>query len=111
MQLVAPAGAEVGAVCANPDNLDIFVVDNGGNIQTAHWDPTQAHWSAWTIVLGGRAVPGTPITAVSRAPGLIDIFLIGNDGIAVTAGFSPSGWAGYWRLTATVPVNPLAPTH
>lgn len=109
--LVAPAGAEIGVVSARPDFLDIFVVDTQGLVQSAHWDPSLAGWSAWTNILPGVVTPGTPITAVSRAPGFIDIFCIGNDGIAVTAGFSPSGgWAGFWRLTATLPINPLEST-
>jgi NTE family protein len=110
--LIVPVGSEIGAVSAQTDSLDIFVVDIKGLVQSSHWDPTQAGgWSAWTNILPGFLTPGTPITAVSRAPGFIDIFCIGNDGIALTGGRGPSGgWGGFWRLTATVPVNPLAPT-
>ena len=86
-------------------------MDTQGLVQSTHWDPTLTGWSAWNNILPGVTAPGTAITAVSRAPGFIDIFFIGNDGIAETAGFSPAGgWAGFWRLTATLPINPRDPT-
>jgi hypothetical protein len=107
----APLGAEVTAVSAKTDSLDIFVVDTVGNIQTSHWDPATP-WTGWSPIIAGHTTPGTPITVVSRSPGLMDVFFLADDGFVWSAGFDPTGgWKGFWRLHADLPVNPLAPVN
>ena len=108
----APQGSTVSAISRAADQLDIFVTDDGGNIQWSHWDPTRPGWAPWLPVLNGRAAPGTTIAATSRAPGLMDLFMVGLDGKVWSAAFGANmQWAGWWRLHADLKPNPIDTTQ
>jgi hypothetical protein len=100
--LIAPQGAQIGAVSRSADKLDIFVTDINGAIQTAAWEPGNADgWHGWWPLNGGRAAPGAAVTAVSRAPDQLDVFVTGTDGRIYTAAWEPGftdWWHGWWRI-------------
>jgi hypothetical protein len=92
-------GATVTAVSRLPDHLDIFVIDTGGLVWTAAWEPGFTHWSGWWS-LGIRGVSGKAANAVSRSGDgkTLDVFVTDESGAVHTASWrSDSGWQS-WLL-------------
>ena len=100
--LVAPAGSRIAAVSRTPDNLDIFVVDQGGNVMSAAWQTGDANWRGWWQIQQGRAKAGAYISALSRSANKLDIFVVGSDGVIYTAAWdaavSNGAWRGWWSV-------------
>jgi hypothetical protein len=72
----APPGAPIAAISRDPDHIDLFYIDNLGELQTVWWDSTSGSYhvnvlnSAQTEVAnGGRgtAPPGTPVAAIGNS--------------------------------------------
>lgn len=108
---VVPPGAPIGGTARSPDNLDIFVVDNDGNVSSAAWEPN-AGWKGWWNILGLNTSPRTPVNAASRLPNILDIFTTDRDGNVVSAAWQPTssdGWLGWWVIGENFSAKKQAP--
>jgi hypothetical protein len=100
---VFPAGAPLAAVARNPNQLDVFVVGNQGDVYTSRstgdsdWSGLNNHWRD----IGGVFPARAPVTAVSRNPDQLDLFVTGSDGKVYTSWWSSgSDWSGlnnHWK--------------
>jgi hypothetical protein len=83
--LYAPPGAPVAAISTGSSSLNVFFVDNSGNLHGLGWSGNG--WSVFAAdPLTGNIAPGASVAAVARYPFARDIFLIGKDG-------------GIWRIS------------
>jgi hypothetical protein len=84
--------------------LDVFAVDNNGNI-TAYWVVGAGPWQGpQTITSGSLFVPGAPI-AVSQQFGVsqIDVFGIDKNGVLdVFYAFGTNGWQGPVQISTSL---------
>ena len=106
----AETDAVVAAVARN-NNLDIFWIDNSGNIWNKQW--SAGTWGIeHAIFIGSVADPGAGISAVARTPQEVHVFWITNlagasgsvldlKGISVAAG-GPLTWV---TLNAITPIG------
>jgi FAD binding domain/FG-GAP-like repeat len=76
LQAVANLPAEpVAAICASPDNIDVFAAGAGNTPWWWHWNGSW--WTAQGALPGGGSLPAERIAAVSAAPGRFDVFAAG----------------------------------
>jgi hypothetical protein len=95
--LKAPVGSRVTPIALASNQLQIFVIDQSGRVQTSYWDGNaNGTWSAWTHVLGGVAAAGTEAAASKRGNGNISLTVVGTDGRMYTAEGTLNSWAGWW---------------
>jgi hypothetical protein len=112
-----PAGAPVAAVSRNANQLDVFVVDGNGHVQTSWWNPDD-DWSdhAWRDISAGSVFPaGAPVAAVSRNANQLDVFAVEGDGHVYTSWWNPhqtNDWSNHpWREIGglAIPIIPPPP--
>jgi hypothetical protein len=111
----------VGMVTRRADQLDVFMVDDNGNVRTATWNASQdfsGGWRDWQPV-GELSVPaGAPIGAASRGPDRLDIAVADTGGHVAWASFNQAlgvDWQSWQRvgdlvLPAGSPVDAVART-
>ncbi|HYP99048.1 MAG TPA: trypsin-like serine protease [Polyangiaceae bacterium] len=81
-------GAPV-VVSSGSSNLDVFGVNDGGNVQWWSW--RGGDWAA-SKNLGGNAQMRTVLSAVSRAANRVDVFGVGNDNHVYWKSLNGSTW-------------------
>ena len=87
------AGAPVTAISRGYGELELFVTDVNGHIQTTSWYPS---FSGWKSI--GVAAPGATVTGVSRHPEQLDLFVVWNQQVwtqgssSLSSGFNISSW-------------------
>ncbi len=89
------SSTRVAAVARTPNNLDLFICGNDGQVYTSWWS-SNADWSGigkpWAN-LGGKFPSGAMVTAVSRRAQQIDLFIVSNQ--VYTAWWNDvTGWSG-----------------
>ena len=86
-------GAPVTAISRGYGELELFVTDVNGHIQTTSWYPS---FSGWKSI--GVAAPGATVTGVSRHPEQLDIFVVWNQQVwtqgspSLSSGFNINSW-------------------
>jgi hypothetical protein len=94
------AGAPVTAISRGYGELELFVTDVNGHIQTTSWYPS---FSGWKSI--GVAAPGATVTGVSRHPEQLDIFVVWNQQVwtqgssSLSSGFNINSWRPISGLT------------
>lgn len=104
----APPGAPIAAIARDANRIDLFYVDNSGQIQTVWWDAQSGVYHNHLIrtepSAGGRstAPPGSPVSAVAMGPNRMDVFVVNYAGRVVQFKWtSGSGW------NAAAPISPV----
>jgi hypothetical protein len=93
-------GAPVTAISRGSGQLELFVTDVNGNIQTTTVYPS---FSGWKSI--GVTAPFTAVTGVSRHPGQLDLFVLGNQQVwtqgspSLSSGFNSGSWRPISGLT------------
>ncbi len=98
-----PAGAPLAVVSRKPNQIDVFVTGQNGDVYTS-WYLDGGDWSGlgdkWRDI-GGVFKSAAPVTAISRNPGQIDLFVTGHNGDVYTSWYiDGSDWSGlgnHWR--------------
>jgi hypothetical protein len=119
--------ASVAVTARTPTHMDIFIVDNAGDVITDSWDeksvlqPAGA-WQTWTPVdqvidangLHTLNSAASVVTAVNRGPSHLDLFLISYDGRAMSDSWDQNANSGNWNTwyrigdhTQVFPVGPI----
>ena len=94
------AGAPVTAISRGYGQLELFVTDVNGKIQTTTVYPSFTGWKSI-----GVAAPGATVTGVSRHPGQLDIFVVANQQVwtqgspSLSSGFNNASWRPISGLT------------
>jgi hypothetical protein len=94
----------VAAVSDNPGWIDLFAIDEYGDVYTAwfHGDT----WHGWSQVKGElnqKFNPSVSISVVSNNPGCIDIFALDISGNVHTAWFHDNAWGGWRKIGSGLP--------
>ena len=95
----------VAAVSRTPNNLDLFVADNAGLIQTNSWNATTGQWQGWAPVnqlsvanITNTHGFGLAVSAVSRTQSSIDIFVVDRNGYVLTLQWKDGApWPQAWQ--------------
>lgn len=86
-----PPFGHVAANSRDPNYMDVFAVDNNGDVRVAWWNGS---WSWGT--LGGMKFPrGAPIAVINRNSNQMDIFVI-NENRRIWSTWFTGGWSGKW---------------
>jgi hypothetical protein len=94
-QRILPPGANlpaepVAAVCASPDNIDVFAAGAGNTPWWWHWNGLI--WSTSPLI-AFASLPAERIAAVSAAPGRLDVFAVGmNTHLCHWWRIGPAAW-------------------
>ena len=101
-------GSRIAAVARQPGQLDIFAVDQTGQVKSAWWNIASPGylWSDWFgIGPAGASLAGSPVTVIARHANRLDIFVAGRFG-----GVFTSSWERDPSAPATGrPWDPLTP--
>lgn len=120
----ASPGGTVAAVARTRDNLDLFIIDEYGEV----WTESRSAGSDWTGIAGGwRPLGGlfpvsAVISAIARKPDTIDLFAVDGGGrVRTSSGTGGGDWSvleNDWRLIggsfaagAAVSVAARTPDH
>lgn len=78
---LGPISSGVGVATTGPNQLHLFHVDSGGNLQYRFWDADPETWNDNWIPLGSglHFDPTSNPDAISIAPGRLDVFVRGAD--------------------------------
>lgn len=103
---VFPAGAPISAISRNPNQIDLFVTGNQGDVYTSWWTSGVTDWTGvgnkWTDI-GGVFPAGARVAAASRAPDRIDLLVTGNNGNVYSSWWSEGGdWSGIGNKWAEI---------
>ena len=92
--LYVQPGTTVAAVSRITDALDIFVVDDSGNIMAAAWEAGFSSWTSWRPIPNIQSVAGGTVSAIKRNVNTVDIFVTDSAGRIQTTAVFPSfgGW-------------------
>lgn len=113
-----PTTAQVVAVHRSPNNLDLFVCDGSGQVQTTAWEDGVRNWPAptdnWDSISQLDTFPAAAkVSAVARGKDHLEVFVCASDGQVAWATWSSttpwSGFSGPWaRLGQGAGNFPLA---
>jgi hypothetical protein len=92
--LYAQPGTTVAAVSRITDALDIFVVDNSGQIMATAWEPGFSSWTSWRPMPNIQSVPGGTVSVIKRNINTVDMFVTDASGRIQTTAVFPAfgGW-------------------
>lgn len=93
-------GGYVSAVARLPHHVDVFWVNNQGEVNSAWWD-RDANNGVWTppfsVTPAGFARPGAQVAAVARLPHHVDVFWVNQNGAVYSAWWSRDVNSGIWN--------------
>jgi hypothetical protein len=105
-----PPGAQIAAVGRTQNHLDVYAIDDAGDVATTWWDGSAPVWSGVERIMGGLGgQPGGGVTAIARSSGHLDLFAVDSTGAVMTTWWDQNPAGGQWtnevRVTngATVP--------
>jgi hypothetical protein len=98
-------GAPVAAISRNPNQIDLFITGQNGDVYTS-WYIDGQQWSGignkWTDI-GGVFPAAAKISAVTRKPSRIDLFVSGLNGDVYTSWYDDGGqWSGLGNKWSSV---------
>jgi hypothetical protein len=67
-----PPLASVAALARSPDFMDVFAVDDTGDVRGVWWNGNP--WRPWFTLGGKKFPPGAPLGAVTRNPNHMELF-------------------------------------
>jgi len=107
---IFPPMARMAAIAKAPDGLDIFAVDQWGNLSTTWRNKAfnNNQWHPWKdLTSGGLFPPGAPVAVVSRNPRHLDVFVVGNDGSIMSLWWdASSGWSKPFSISPQAATSP-----
>ena len=87
-----PVSCEVAALSRDPNYMDVFAVDQNGDVRGIWWNGT---WKSWFTLGGMKFPPGAPIAANSRNSNQMDLFVVADDQTIWSTWFTGT-WSGVW---------------
>jgi hypothetical protein len=89
-----PPFGYVAANTRDPNFMDVFAVDNNGDVRLIWWNGTWTT-SNWVTLGGKKFPPGAPITVISRNSNQMDLFIVSDDHRIWSTWFTGS-WSNIW---------------
>jgi hypothetical protein len=90
-----PPSTQYTAISRSARHLDVFWVDQYGDLETAAWSDSAPFWYARPLLSHGSSPsvpPGAKVTGVARTPSSLDTFFVDANGEIEWMSWSGGGW-------------------